>query len=256
MMRELEQKCLTPPQGRPEWAYFLDVDGTLINHTLNIDDVQVTRHLHSLVQHLTRHCDGALALVSGRRLRDLQHLFPLGNITLIGQNGSEGCDRDGRAWRQASFVPEIQHRIHARLRSMLRIYPQLLLEDKGLMMTLHCRTMSMHYFRRALLPLLVRLVDQCNKESKQVQLGVGKSGVDFMPAHYGKGHALSWLMSQRPFSGRTPVFIGDDWADESAFWEVNQRDGYSIKVGTGHTCAHYQLQDVTQVLAWLSDVSH
>jgi trehalose 6-phosphate phosphatase len=245
--------ALPPPC--PDWAYFLDVDGTLINHTSNIEALRIAAETIRIVEDLIGHCDGAFALVSGRRLEDLQRMFAIEGVPLIGQNGLEGCDSKGQTWRKRGFKPEIQHRIKARLKSLLRIYPQLHLEDKGLMITLHCRSMSMPYFQKALLPLISRLVEQCNKESEQVTLELGKTGLDLMPPDIGKGHAVSWLLTQPPFSGRVPIFIGDDWADESAFREVNRRNGHSIKVGAGRTYARHQFQDVAQVLTWLSTVS-
>lgn len=253
-MMQPNNSCSTLPKPCSDWAYFLDVDGTLINHTCNIEALRIAPETLRIVENLIDHCDGAFALVSGRRLQDLQKMFAIEGVPLIGQNGLEGCDSDGQTWRKSGFKPEIQHRINVRLKLLLRIFPQLQLEDKGLMITLHCRSMSMPYFQEVLLPLISRLVEQCNEDSEQVTLELGKTGLDLMPPDIGKGHAVSWLLTHPPFFGRVPIFIGDDWADESAFREVNRRNGHSIKVGAGRTYARHQFQNVEQVLNWLSTV--
>jgi trehalose 6-phosphate phosphatase len=59
-------------------------------------------------------------------------------------------------------------------------------------------------------------------------------------------------MSELPFRGRRPVFIGDDATDEHGFAVVNSLGGYAIKVGSGRTCANWRLRDVTAVRAWLA----
>jgi trehalose 6-phosphate phosphatase len=63
-------------------------------------------------------------------------------------------------------------------------------------------------------------------------------------------------MGEIPFKGRRPVFIGDDLTDELAFAEVNLRDGVSIKVGKGRSCARFRLPDVAAVHHWLGEALH
>ena len=254
-MSRNEAVCLLPPCAQSKWAYFLDVDGTLIDHTENMDDVRVSSELRLMLENLRARCQGAVALVSGRKLQQLRELFDIDGIALVGQNGLEGCESNGGMWRQAGFPEEVHQRLQTRLRAILKIYSQPLLEDKGLMMTLHCRSMSMPYMQGVLLPLINRMVDQCNKEAGQVVVGLGKRGLDLMPSQSGKAHSVAWLLSTPQFSGRSPVFIGDDWADESAFAEINRRQGVSIKVGTGTTHAKYALENVSQVLIWLAGVA-
>jgi trehalose 6-phosphate phosphatase len=249
-MFQPDQHLSPPPPGQTNWAYFLDVDGTLISHTDNIDDVRVTPQLRALMHDLASCCNGALALVSGRRLSDLQTLFNMTGVTFIGQNGLEGHDNRGRTWQQKTFSASLRKRIHAEMKPMLALNPKLLLEDKGLMMTLHCRSVSTPNLQNLLLPSITPYP----QKAMPLVLGLGKSGVDLMPCRYGKRQAVAWMLTQAPFYGRRPVFIGDDWADEPAFLEMNQRKGLSIKVGWGATHAIYRLENVAQVLAWLRTV--
>jgi trehalose-phosphatase len=58
-------------------------------------------------------------------------------------------------------------------------------------------------------------------------------------------------MSEAPFSGRVPVFLGDDVTDESGFRVVNRLDGYSVKIGEGETAARWRLADPAAAKSWL-----
>jgi trehalose 6-phosphate phosphatase len=66
-----------------------------------------------------------------------------------------------------------------------------------------------------------------------------------------KGTAIQEFMSERPFRGRMPAFLGDDLTDEYGFAMINRLGGYSIKVGIGPTAARWRLRDVTEVRGWL-----
>ena len=61
-------------------------------------------------------------------------------------------------------------------------------------------------------------------------------------------------MSEAPFEGRVPVFVGDDLTDEYGFVAVLQLGGHAVKVGRGETCAHYRLANVAAVRRWLREI--
>ena len=84
---------------------------------------------------------------------------------------------------------------------------------------------------------------------------LGKCVVELRPAGTDKGEAIRAFMSEMPFRGRTPVFIGDDLTDEHGFDVVNEMEGYSVKVGEGATVARWRLPDVRAVERWLGNVS-
>ena len=239
-----------PPRAQDGWAYFLDVDGTLIPHCKVVEDAQPTLRLLALLRTLTQ--NSPVALISGRRVCDLQALFPDLPLTLVGQNGLEGLMTDGRSWRQRTFSTPLQMGLRTRLLALQNIYPHMGIEDKGLMLTLHCSLIPIHYKNTNLPARLRALIRKCLQLAPQtLTLGWGKTGVDVMPGRFGKGQAVSWLLCDSPFSGKRPVFIGDDWADESAFLEVIQRHGIGVKVGSGQTAARYRLESEQEVHRWL-----
>ena len=82
----------------------------------------------------------------------------------------------------------------------------------------------------------------------------GKLLLELRPDDRDKGTAIRDFMSERPFKGRCPVFVGDDRTDEHGFAMINQVGGWSVKVGAGRTCARYRLPDVEAVRGWLAQL--
>ncbi len=236
-----------PPAPRVDWAYFLDVDGTLIDIADKPDAVRVDTALLELIARLHRASGGAAALVSGRALSDLENRLGALRLPLAGQHGLERRDAAGRLWIHAA-PPAAKCAIKEALAPALLRHPGLLLEDKGLTLALHYR-LAPHlaaYAQR----LMVRLVDAAGAG---LEVQRGKRVAEAKPCGIDKGTAVSEYLAESPFRGRRPVFIGDDLNDEHGFAEVNKLDGISIKVGKGDSGARYRLRDVAAVRRWLGD---
>lgn len=237
----------SPPVACVDWAYFLDVDGTLIDIANMPGAIRVDTALLDLIAHLHRASGGAMALVTGRSLSDLEHhLGPL-HLPLAGQQGLERRDAAGRLWIHAA-PPAAKFTIKEALASVLARHPGLLLEDKGLTLALHYR-LAPHlaaYVHR----LMARLARSAGPD---LELQHGKRVVEIKPAGIDKGTAVTEYLSEPPFKGRRPVFIGDDLNDEHGFAEVNKLDGISIKVGKGPSCARFRLPNVVAVHRWLGN---
>lgn len=236
-----------PPVPRLAWAYFLDVDGTLINIADTPGAVMVDRALLDLIANLHRASGGAMALVSGRMISDLQRLIGMPQLPLAGLHGLERRDSAGRLWIHAA-PPAAKGAIQDALAPVLARYPGLLLEDKGLTLALHYR----------MVPGLAAYVHQLMRHfvslhGQGLELQRGKRVVEIKPAGIDKGTAVAEYLSEPPFKGRRPVFVGDDLNDEHGFAEVNKLDGISIKVGKGASCARFRLPDVAAVRYWLGD---
>jgi len=234
-----------PPAPSLSWAYFLDVDGTLINIADTPQAIVVDTALLELIASLHRASGGAVALVSGRMISDLQSRIGLSQLPLAGLHGLERRDSTGRLWIHAA-PPATKSAIKEALAPVLARHPGLLLEDKGL-------TLALHY-RQA--PGLASYVHQimgrfANLEGQGLELQRGKRVVEIKPAGIDKGTAVAEYLAELPFRGRRAVFIGDDLNDEHGFAEVNRMDGISIKVGKGASCARFRLPDVAAVRHWL-----
>lgn len=234
------------PQG---WALFLDVDGTLLELAETPQGVHVSTNLKHLLEDVRWRLDGALALVSGRSLANLDNLFSPLKLIASGVHGCERRTADGHVLR-----PEVDAATIARVRSQLadfvRSHEGLLLEDKHYAVAMH--------FRRA--PDMKDEVYRVMNEAL-VQLGptfalqAGKSVLELRPGAWTKGSSITAFMREAPFIGRTPVFIGDDVTDEDAFEVVNDLNGVSIRVGAAAaTRAKHRLGGVSEVLRWLNTV--
>jgi len=234
-----------PPAPSVDWAYFLDVDGTLIDIADTPDAVRVDTELLELIARLYRASGGALALVSGRAISDLESRLGTLHLPLAGQHGLERRDAAGRLWIHAA-PPAAKCAIKEALAPVLARHPGLLLEDKGLTLALHYR-LAPHlaaYAHR----LMLRLASGAGLE---VQFS--KRVAELKPSGIDKGTAVAEYLAESPFSGRRPVFIGDDVNDEHGFAEVNRLDGISIKVGRGRSCACFRLADVAAARRWLGE---
>ena len=236
-----------PPTASLDWAYFLDVDGTLIDIAETPDAVSVDTALLDLIARLYRESQGAVALVSGRAISDLEKLLGALHLPLAGQHGLERRDAAGRLWMHAA-PPAAKNAIKEALVPVLARHPGLLLEDKGLTLALHYR-LAPHlasYSQR----LMKRLADDADAGLEVQQ---GKRVAEVKPSGIDKGTAVAEYLLESPFKGRCPVFIGDDLNDEHGFAEVNRMGGISIKVGKGASCARFRLRDVAAVRHWLGD---
>lgn len=124
--------------------------------------------------------------------------------------------------------------------------PRLLLEDKGLSVALHYR--SAPQLAKHVLATAGHLARQLG-----LTLQTGKMVAELRTPGADKGDALRAFMSEPPFAGHVPIFIGDDDTDEAAFRAAAALGGHGIRVGrpNGPTAAAWHLADVSAVAIWL-----
>jgi trehalose 6-phosphate phosphatase len=238
-----------PPPPRPDWAYFLDVDGTLVYFAERPEAIRVDAELLALIQRVHRACDGALALVSGRALSDLDARLGNLRIPIAGQHGLELRDAQGRVQQHENANSAARDWLKARLLSLAAKHPGVLLEDKGVALAVHYRQAP------SLAAYIHRQAKRWLKESGlPLEPQDGRYVLEFKPATHDKGTAITEFMQRSPFAGRLPAFIGDDVTDEHGFEQVNRLHGFSIKVGKGATRARWRLADVTAVRQWLATI--
>ena len=243
-MRRAGGRRLLPPPRR-DWAYFFDIDGTLVDIADSPAGARVDPDCRRLIEDLFRSVGGAVALISGRSIANIDGLFPGVRLPAAGQHGTERRDASGGISRHAFPSQELDW-VRERLAETAARHRGLLLEDKGLSLALHYRRAPRlggfaHRLVRSLAPRL----------GGQYCIQTGKRIVELKPAGKDKGVAVLEFMREAPFRGRTAVFVGDDATDEYGFATVNRLRGYSIKVGPGRTLARWRLRDVRAVQEWL-----
>jgi trehalose 6-phosphate phosphatase len=243
-----------PPGLDREAALLLDVDGTLLEIAPRPELVEIPAELPDLLRRLASQRDGALALISGRPIADLDRLFRPWHGAAAGLHGIERRRPDGspgetghsEADRAAAAALD---RLRPQLQVLAEGWPGVWLEDKG-------RTLALHY--RAAPEAAAAIRDAAEGLLREVddalRLIAGKMVVEFQPRHHSKGGAIAAFMAEPPFRGRVPVFLGDDTTDEAGFAEVNRRGGLSIRIGapSSDTAAAYALASVRAALDWLA----
>ena len=230
------------------WALFLDVDGTLLHIAERPDRVTQSDKVCRLLSRLLPRLDSALAIVSGRAIENLDHLFAPLRLPAAGLHGLERRDAAGKI----HVLGEVRRLDHLRvpLAALAADHEGLLLEDKG-------RTLAIHYrlapeqgapARKQIEALLASAPD--------LRLVQGKMVLEIKPRHGDKGSAIRAFMAEPPFRNRIPVFVGDDATDEDGFDAVNALKGLSVHVGQdAATAAGHALADVDEVWQWLATVA-
>jgi trehalose 6-phosphate phosphatase len=237
------------PPLDPQAALFLDVDGTLLEIAPRPKLVQVPDALPSLIMRLSAAREGALALISGRPLAQLDQLFQPWQGAAAGLHGLERRRADGilGCMIDADSAAALD-RLRPRLAALAADGTGLILEDKGGALALHYRAAPQRE------PEIRVLIEALHREVASVlRLIAGKMVVEFQPRSADKGRAIAAFLAEPPFLGRRPVFVGDDTTDEDGFAEIRRRGGVAIRVGPsgGATAANYRLATVEAVLAWL-----
>ena len=223
------------------------MDGTLLHIAERPDDVVARPDILELLASLHRLNGGALALVSGRSLEALDAIFEPLAIAAAGQHGHERRDGMGNVHR-AEHDERGLAMARAGLARFVAEHPGTHVEDKGASVALHYRGAA------ETAPEVRAFSHQLAKELPEtLRLQPGKMVLEIKPRGVSKDTAIAEFMSEPPFEGRRPVFVGDDLTDEDGFRFVNARGGVSIKVGAGDTEARYRLEGVDAVVAWLRD---
>ncbi len=231
-----------------ECALFLDVDGTLLPLADHPRDVSVPHRLLERLVRIRTLADGALALVSGRPLADLDRLFSPEIFAAAGQHGAERRDGNGRLHRLDTHTPLLD-RLRPEITRCAERVPGSFIEDKALSVAIHVRGGS------EILERLRESLESMLSRHPELDLLEGKNVLEIRPAAMDKGRAVAAFLLEPPFRGRSPIFLGDDVTDECAFDVVNRGPGTSIKVGAGPTRARYRLGTPAEAVAWLSGLA-
>src|SRR5713226_8240893 len=234
----------TVPRLPADSGFFLDIDGTLLDIAERPQLVRVDDHLGHLLGRIRDASGGALALISGRSVAEIDRLFGR-NFCAAGQHGAERRDAAGKMHQHRVPLAGLRKALK-RLTVMVAEHPALVLEDKGMNLALHYR--SAPELGATVREALRRLAEELGED---FEMQAGKMVMEIKPSGKDKGTAIAEFLEEAPFRGRFPVFIGDDLTDEFGFELINRVGGCSVKVGEGGSAAHWRLPSADAVRAWL-----
>ena len=219
-----------------EWALFLDFDGTLVEIADRPDAVIVPPGLGQTLTALRDRLGRAMAIVTGRSIAVIDGFLAPDRFDVAGLHGAEYRLAGELFPCRPQDHPELRRGIDE-LEERFASEPGILIEDKGCSVAVHWR----------LAPEAEELASQTIIElaaalGPAYRLQLGKAVAEVLPARASKGGIIRHFLTEGPFRGRSPIFIGDDLTDEQAFEVVDAIGGMSIRVGPGPTRARYRVE--------------
>jgi trehalose 6-phosphate phosphatase len=232
-------------------AILLDIDGTLLDLAPTPREVWVPPGLAKTLNRLLARTSGALALVSGRSLNDIDLIFAPEQFPAVGGHGAEmRVSPDSEA--VATHAPPMDKELKRRLAAIAKLSPGILLEDKGYSLALHYR-LAPHAEKAIYAAVSLIRADLPNAP---IEVLPGKCVCEIKHSGFNKASGVLELMTHEPFKGRRPLFIGDDVTDESVFAIMPDIGGLAFSVGrrAQGVAGHFdEPRDVREWLAHLLD---
>ena len=230
-----------PPILLPDYALFLDFDGTLAPLQNDPDAVVLSPRCSASLLSIAKKLSGALVLISGRDVRDLTIRVP-SDLWRAGGHGLDICRPGEQPKVKTGNVPS---ELLSSVRAIANRFQGVRLEEKS-------RVLAIHYRQNPPAgPMLIREISTLVKSTENYYFQHGKMVIELKPIGVDKGSALKMLMQQAPFAGRIPIMVGDDTTDEDAILAATDLGGFGIKVGLGASAARYRLEDPAAVWKWL-----
>jgi trehalose 6-phosphate phosphatase len=222
----------------PGAALLLDLDGTLLDIAPTPDAVRVPSGLPETLRRLREQLDGALAIITGRPVEQVDALLPGVPYAVAGEHGGAIRFAPSAAVERAALPPLPAGWLSAAA-ALVAAHPGTLLEEKA-------RGFALHY----------RLAPEAGlalERGLRKLLG-GQETHRLLPAHMAfevrprgadKGTAVAAVLARAPFAGRMPVYVGDDVTDEDAIRAAEARGGVGLRVAEA-------FGDAAGVRAWLA----
>jgi trehalose 6-phosphate phosphatase len=228
-------------------AFLLDIDGTLLDLAPTPREVWVPPGLTTTLNRLLERTSGALALVSGRSLNDIDLIFAPERFPVVGGHGAEmRLSTDSEA--VATHAPPMDKDLKRRLAAIAKLSPGILLEDKGYSLALHYRLAP--HAEKAIYEA-VSLI-RADLPNAPIEVLPGKCVCEIKNAGFTKATGVLELMNHEPFKGRRPIFIGDDVTDEAVFGIMPDLDGLAFSVGRRAQGVADYFAEPREVREWLA----
>ena len=229
-------------------AVFLDVDGTLLDLAERPDNVVTPAGLVATLGDAERKLAGALALISGRPIGDLDRLFEPLRLRASGVHGAEIRFEAGGQVIATQSAMELPQSLYTELKREVAAFPGAFVENKRFSFVVHYRLAPAA--ERPLREIVMRLV---GSSPIAVEVMDARCAIELKPPGYDKGNAIAAFLSLPAFHGRTPIFVGDDTTDESGFALVAARGGLAYSVGKPRPGAIGLFAEPRAVRDWLAE---
>lgn len=211
-----------PPIAPETAALFLDFDGTLVEIAPRPDAVVVPPGLPGLLTRLATRLGGALAIVSGRPLPELEGLLPA-PLPMAGDHGAT-LRRAPSAAHEHLPLPRPPPAWQAAAETFAAAHPGALVEPKAHGFVLHYRQApAAEAPARALLQALL-------DPDGAFELLLARMAFEVKPRAVSKAGAVTALMAQPPFAGRRPIYVGDDVTDEAGMAAARAAGGLGLRL--------------------------
>jgi len=228
-------------------AILLDIDGTLLDLAPTPREVWVPPGLSKTLGRLLMRTSGALALVSGRSLNDIDLIFAPEQFPAVGGHGAEmRISADSEA--VATHAPPMDKELKRRLAAIAKLSPGILLEDKGYSLALHYRLAP--HAEKAIYEA-VSLI-RADLPNAPIEVLPGKCVCEIKHSGFNKATGVLELMTHEPFKGRRPIFIGDDVTDEAVFGIMPDLGGLAFSVGRRARGVADHFDEPRDVREWLA----
>lgn len=231
-------------------ALFLDIDGTLVEFKDRPEDVHIPPSLRETLTALQQKLGGAVAVVSGRELPDVDGLFAPLQLAAAGDHGAEA--RLGATAPRQVFAPPqaraaldaVLEAVRSRMDAGSRVRP----DAKRFSIAFHYRGAEAEepQLRANVRAALV-------SHAALLQLLDGELCLDVKLRGEDKGKVIERFLGVPPFRGRAPIYIGDAETDEDGFAMALARGGRAIRIGAPRpTRATESLADPAALRDWLA----
>src|SRR5438477_8073301 len=232
-----------------ETAILLDIDGTLLDLMPTPREVWVPPGLSKTLNRLLQRTSGALALVSGRSLNDIDLIFAPEEFPAVGGHGAE---MRVTADAVATHAPPMEKELKRRLAAIAKLSPGILLEDKGYSLALHYRLAP--HAEKAIYEA-VSLI-RADLPNAPIEVMPGKCVCEIKHSGFNKALGVRELMAHEPSRGRRPLFIGDDVTDASVFAIMPDLGGLAFSVGRRAKGVVSHFDEPRDVREWLARLVH
>lgn len=246
LSRHMPQTPIVPEST----AIFLDIDGTLLDIAPTPLEVKVSDALRDSLSTLSEQFGGAVAFVSGRPIAEMDRLFHPLQLAAVGGHGAEIRFTPQSEIRR-SKIATLDDQLRIDFARIGRIGEGILIEDKGYSLAIHYRQAP--ELGGAIMKGVTAICK--NERCDSLEILPGKLVIEIKPGGYDKGTGLREMMSVPPFTGRRPIFMGDDITDNAAFAVLPDFGGTGFSVGGIVPGASFNFDGPQDVRRWLRHLS-